>query len=130
MTSFSASNIFEHSELPACTMSAQTDLAIRIDRLCKRYDHFFALDGLTLDVERGQIFGPLGPNGAGKSTAIKILTTLLNASSGSARENLILSARLYGLHGSLQATRVNAALAFAGLDPSGSGCWHCVPARA
>ncbi|MEY5097966.1 MAG: hypothetical protein RJA36_685 [Pseudomonadota bacterium] len=65
-------------------MSAQTDLAIRIDRLCKRYDHFFALDGLTLDVERGQIFGPLGPNGAGKSTVIKILSTLLNASSGSA----------------------------------------------
>jgi ABC-2 type transport system ATP-binding protein len=43
-----------------------------------------ALDGLTLNVARGSIFGLLGPNGAGKTTAISILCTLLRPTSGSA----------------------------------------------
>ena len=43
-----------------------------------------ALDGLSLEVDAGTIFGLLGPNGAGKSTAVKILTTLSRADSGEA----------------------------------------------
>lgn len=58
--------------------------AITAVDLSKRFDHFIALDSLSLSVKRGHIFGLLGPNGAGKSTTIKILTTLLDASAGSA----------------------------------------------
>src|SRR5690606_31556415 len=44
-----------------------------------------ALDGVSLEVEQGTVFGLLGPNGAGKSTTVKILTTLARATGGSAR---------------------------------------------
>jgi ABC-2 type transport system ATP-binding protein len=43
-----------------------------------------AVDGISFDVKEGEFFGFLGPNGAGKSTTIKILTTLLRKTSGSA----------------------------------------------
>ena len=65
-------------------MSSPTRCGV-IDSLSKRYGYFAALDGLSLDIRRGLIFGLLGPNGVGKGTAIKILTTLLDASAGSAR---------------------------------------------
>ena len=50
--------------------------------LVKSYDGINAVDGIDLDVEEGQIFGFLGPNGAGKSTVIKLLTTLIQPTSG------------------------------------------------
>ncbi len=59
--------------------------AIEASALTKRFGDFTALDRLDLAVRRGRIFGLLGPNGAGKSTTIKILTTLLDATSGTAR---------------------------------------------
>lgn len=65
---------------------------VEIDGLSKDYEVGFwkkkkvrALDGLTLNVEGGQIFGFLGGNGAGKTTTIKILMSLLFPSAGSAR---------------------------------------------
>jgi len=50
--------------------------------LFKSYDGINAVDGIDLDVDEGQIFGFLGPNGAGKSTVIKMLTTLIQPTSG------------------------------------------------
>jgi len=52
-----------------------------------RRHHVLALDDINLDVERGSILGLLGPNGAGKTTLIKILSTLVHPTSGSARIN-------------------------------------------
>jgi ABC-2 type transport system ATP-binding protein len=53
--------------------------------LSKTYNRITALDGLTLEVPRGEVFGLLGPNGAGKTTTIKILTTLAKPTRGWAR---------------------------------------------
>ena len=62
-----------------------TEAAIAISNLCKTYaGGKRALDGVTFDVPRGQIFGLLGPNGAGKSTLINILAGLVNKTDGSA----------------------------------------------
>jgi ABC-2 type transport system ATP-binding protein len=58
--------------------------AIEANDLVKRYGEVTALDGLSLAVPAGTVFGLLGPNGAGKSTTIKILTTLSTPTSGSA----------------------------------------------
>lgn len=51
----------------------------------KKKERFYALKGATMQVEYGELFGLLGPNGAGKSTLIKILSTLLLPSEGTAR---------------------------------------------
>src|SRR5450756_137578 len=55
------------------------------DNLGKQYQDLVALDGLSLQIPPGEIFGLLGPNGAGKTTTIKILTTLARPSRGTAR---------------------------------------------
>jgi ABC-2 type transport system ATP-binding protein len=63
-----------------------TGAAIEIDNLQKTYaGGKVALEGVTFDVPRGQIFGLLGPNGAGKSTLINILSGMVNKSGGTAR---------------------------------------------
>ncbi|MBI2434577.1 MAG: ABC transporter ATP-binding protein, partial [Candidatus Hydrogenedentes bacterium] len=55
--------------------------------LCKNYNHFQALRGLNLTLEKGDIYGFIGPNGAGKTTTIRILATLLEPTSGRALIN-------------------------------------------
>jgi len=60
------------------------DNIISVKSLTKRFKNFTAVDSISFEVEKGEIFGFLGPNGAGKSTTIRMLTTLLTPTSGSA----------------------------------------------
>jgi len=126
---------------------AQTN-AIVTAGLTRRFGEMTAVDHINLGIPYGQIFGLLGPNGAGKSTTVKMLTTLLEPTSGTAvvagfdvvkasaevrrrigyvpqmlsadggltgRENLMLSAKLYGMPRRERDGRINEALQFMGL---------------
>lgn len=57
---------------------------IHIENLSKKYGKVIALDNLSFEVKKGEVFGFVGPNGAGKTTAMSILATLINPSSGKA----------------------------------------------
>jgi ABC-2 type transport system ATP-binding protein len=61
-----------------------SDIAIQADKLTKRFDDFTAVDAITFDVKKGEIFGFVGANGAGKTTAMRILCGLSKPTSGSA----------------------------------------------
>jgi len=61
--------------------------AIDVRQIVKRFGGFTAVDAVSFTVEEGEIFGLLGPNGAGKSTLIRMLTTLLLPTAGSASVN-------------------------------------------
>src|SRR6478672_4958906 len=58
--------------------------AVQAEGLVKHYGDVEAVRGVDLRVERGEVFGFLGPNGAGKSTTVRMLTTLLSITAGSA----------------------------------------------
>jgi ABC-2 type transport system ATP-binding protein len=66
-------------------IAADAPNAIEVDHIVKRYGEFVAVDDVSFTVKDGEIFGLLGPNGAGKSTLIRMMTTLIPISSGSAR---------------------------------------------
>jgi ABC-2 type transport system ATP-binding protein len=136
------------SEVAPQQRSTDGPLAIETFDLTRRFGEVTAVDQLNLHIRRGIIFGLLGPNGAGKSTTIKMLTTLLDPTSGTASvaghdivrqpaavrrsigyvpqlvsadggltgyENLVLSARLYGIPRSVRKRRIEDALEFMGL---------------
>ena len=56
---------------------------IKVNNVVKTFDHFKALDGLTMSVEKGSIYGLVGPNGAGKSTILRHITGAYRPDSGS-----------------------------------------------
>src|SRR5258708_34790935 len=58
--------------------------AIVTDRLVRQFNGLTAVDGLDLEIARGEIYGFLGPNGAGKSTTVRVLCTLLSPTTGTA----------------------------------------------
>jgi ABC-2 type transport system ATP-binding protein len=58
------------------------DTIIHVEKLTKKFKDFTAVNSITFDVNRGEIFAFLGPNGAGKTTTIKMLTTLLSPTEG------------------------------------------------
>jgi ABC-2 type transport system ATP-binding protein len=57
---------------------------IHTENLVKKFGNINAVEGLSLDVSEGEVFGFLGPNGAGKTTTVRMLTTLIGPTSGSA----------------------------------------------
>jgi ABC-2 type transport system ATP-binding protein len=58
---------------------------IETENLTKKFDGVTAVEGLTLRVEEGEVFGFLGPNGAGKTTIVRMLTCLISKTSGQAK---------------------------------------------
>jgi ABC-2 type transport system ATP-binding protein len=60
---------------------------IKTQSLTKKFGDILAVSGLTLDIPEGEVFGFLGPNGAGKTTTVRMLTSLIGATSGSAWVN-------------------------------------------
>jgi ABC-2 type transport system ATP-binding protein len=70
-------------EKPVYDPTAQS--AIAVEHIVKKYGDFTAVDNVSFDVKDGEIFGLLGPNGAGKSTLIRMMTTLIPITSGTAK---------------------------------------------
>jgi len=62
----------------------ETDNAVSVSKLSRRFGKFMAVDEISFEVSKGEIFGFLGANGAGKTTAIKMLCGLLKPTSGEA----------------------------------------------
>jgi ABC-2 type transport system ATP-binding protein len=60
------------------------EYAVQVVELTKKFGDFTAVDGVTFNIRRGEIFGFLGPNGAGKTTTIRMLLCLLRPTSGRA----------------------------------------------
>jgi ABC-2 type transport system ATP-binding protein len=129
--------------------NSSPDTVVQVSALTRKFGDLTAVDDVTLTINQGEIFGLIGPNGAGKSTLIKMLTTLLPPSSGTAviagydivsqpaevrqhigyvpqllsadgsltgYENLLLSARLYGVPRQERSERIDRALARMGLS--------------
>lgn len=62
----------------------KTDAVIEVKNLTKMFGKFTAVDDISFNVEKGEIFGLLGPNGAGKTTVLRMLSTLAKPTSGTA----------------------------------------------
>ena len=99
------------------SMNGRAPAAVEARGLVKTYDDVEAVRGVDLRVESGEVFGFLGPNGAGKSTTVKMLTTLLTITAGSAAVAGI------DVAGDPDAVRrhIGVALQEAGLDPRQNG---------
>src|SRR5919109_3931570 len=99
-------------------MSAhEVAVAVQTEGLVKHYGDVEAVRGVDLRVERGEVFGFLGPNGAGKSTTVKMLTTLLSITAGTARVAGVDVAR----EPDAARHKIGVALQEAGLDPRQTG---------
>jgi len=64
---------------------SENQIAVEVENLVKRFGDFAAVDDISFQIKKGEVFGFLGPNGAGKTTTIKILCGLLTPTSGKGR---------------------------------------------
>ena len=64
------------------SFSAVMEHAVQVENLVKRFGSFTAVDGVTFDVNQGEVFGILGPNGAGKTTTLEIIESLQKPTEG------------------------------------------------
>jgi ABC-2 type transport system ATP-binding protein len=71
----------EHNNLAESSLN----IAVQITDLTKRFGDLAAIDDMSLDIESDEIFGLLGPNGSGKTTLIRMLTTLIEPTEGTAK---------------------------------------------
>src|SRR5439155_26624739 len=94
-----------------------SDSAIRCDALARAFGEVDAVNGVDLDIARGEIYGFLGPNGAGKSTTVRMLCTLLAPTSGTAS---VAGFDVVEQPGEVR-LRIGAALQEAALDPRQTG---------
>ena len=110
--------------------------AVETVDLAKQYGRVRALDGLTMTIERGEVFGLLGPNGAGKTTVVKLLLGLARSSGGggrvlgaplgdlSTRRRIGYLPELFRYQPGMQARGV---LALQSTRPSASSAWPTAP---
>jgi ABC-2 type transport system ATP-binding protein len=63
-------------------MKQETEHAIKVDKLTKRYGDLLAVDDISFNVRKGEVFALLGPNGAGKTTTVEIIDTIRSPTSG------------------------------------------------
>ena len=96
---------------------AMSDVAIRTESLGRQFDEFTAVDGVDLEISRGEIYGFLGPNGAGKTTTVRMLCTLLAPTSGRAT----VAGYDVGAQPGDVRLHIGAALQEAALDPKQTG---------
>src|SRR3954447_1583410 len=96
---------------------SEPQIAVRAQGLVKHYGELEAVRGVDLSVSRGEVFGFLGPNGAGKSTTVRMLTTLLSITAGTAEVAGVDVAR----EPDAARRRIGVALQEAGLDPRQTG---------
>jgi len=63
-------------------MNEETEYAIEVEKLTKRYGNLLAVNGISFNVRKGEVFAFLGPNGAGKTTTVEIIDTIRMPTSG------------------------------------------------
>src|ERR1700760_1370166 len=66
------------------TTHSSDKIILKVDKLMKKYDDKVAVNGISFEVKKGEIFGILGPNGAGKTTTLEMIETLREIDGGSA----------------------------------------------